>query len=187
MVQADKRVLADIEAHPAAATLSTVADRWVLTMTRMLRHPPERVWTYLTQPRLLERWSPIVPDRVLSSIGPALSRETPDQEPVDAEVLVSEAPLKLVHRWGAHVLRWTLEPAGPGSRLTLEHIFDRRAESGSYAAGWHICLAVLAAVLDGNQVERVVGSRALDYGWSGLRDRYEAAGSSATPSRVGHA
>jgi len=186
MTQVNKRVLADIEAQPVEATLTPVADRWVLTMTRVLRHPPERVWAYLTEPRLLGTWSPIVPSRVLDSIGAAQSRETPDQDPVDAEVLVSDAPSELVHRWGAHVLRWTLEPTGPGSRLTLEHTFDQRADYGSYGAGWHLCLAVLAAVLDGHTVERVVGSRALEYGWPELRDRYEAAGGRPTPSRVGH-
>jgi len=38
----------------------------------------------------------------------------------------------------------------------------------------HLCLAVLAAVLDGHAVERVVGARASDHGWEELRDRYDA-------------
>jgi hypothetical protein len=33
---------------------------------------------------------------------------------------------------------------------------------------------VLTAVLDGQDVERVVGMRAIDYGWVDLKDRYEA-------------
>ena len=179
IVQANDSVLAEIQAQPAEATLTEVADRWVLKMTRMLRHPPERVWTYLTEPRLLSKWSPIVPNRALDAAGPARSRETPEQGPVDAEVLVSDPPRELVHRWGAQVLRWTLASTGTGSRLTLEHTFDERAETGSYAGGWHIVLAVLAVVLDGSQVERVVGKRALDYGWSDLKDRYEASSSVA--------
>jgi hypothetical protein len=70
--------------------------------------------------------------------------------------------------------RWTLTPTRDGSRLTLENTFDERADRGMHAAGWHLCLAVLAAVLDGHDVDRVVGSRANDYGWSALRDRYDA-------------
>jgi hypothetical protein len=65
-----------------------------------------------------------------------------------------------------------LKPA-TGSRLTLEHTFEERPDSGMFATGWHICLAVLTAVLDGHDVNRVVGSRASDYGWSALRDRYD--------------
>jgi uncharacterized protein YndB with AHSA1/START domain len=164
----------EIAAHPADATLTEVAGRWVLTMSRELRHPVERVWPKLTEPDQLSKWSPVVPDRPLTSVGPATSRETPQDEDVDAEVLVSDPPHELVHRWGRHLLRWTLTPTQDGSRLTLEHTFDARAERGTYAAGWHLCLAVLAAVLDGHDVDRVVGSRANDYGWSALRDRYDA-------------
>lgn len=32
------------------------------------------VWEHLTQPELLATWSPVVPDRPLTSVGPALSR-----------------------------------------------------------------------------------------------------------------
>jgi uncharacterized protein YndB with AHSA1/START domain len=170
----DDCVRAEIAAQPADATLTQAEGRWVLTMTRALRHSAERVWPYLTDPRLLGVWSPVVPDRALTSLGPATSRETPEQSPVDAEVLVSDPPRELVHRWGGHLLRWTLASTPTGSRLTLEHTFDERSEHGSYGAGWHLCLAVLAVVLDGHEAERVVGKRALDYGWAALNDRYEA-------------
>jgi uncharacterized protein YndB with AHSA1/START domain len=172
MPETNDRVRAEIAARAAEAILTEVAGRWVLTMTRALRHPSERVWPYLTEPGQLGRWSPVVPDRALTSVGPATSRETPEQNPVDAEVLVCDPPRELVHRWGRHLLRWTLAPTPTGSRLRLEHTFDERAELGSYGAGWHICLAVLTASLDGYEVERVVGMRALDYGWSGLNERY---------------
>ncbi len=167
-------VTAEIAAHGADAILTEVAGRWVLTMIRELPHSVDRVWQKLTEPDQLATWSPVVPDRPLISIGPATSRETPQDQSVDAEVLVSDPPHELVHRWRGHLLRWTLTATPTGSRLTLEHTFDERTERGMYAAGWHICLAVLAAVLDGHAVGRVVGSRANDYGWSALRDRYDA-------------
>lgn len=173
MAQIDDRVLAEIKSQPTEATLNQVAGRWVLTMTRNLRHPPEQVWSYLTEPRLLMKWSPVVPNRTLDSAGPAISREAPGQEPVDADVLVCDPPRELVHRWGAHILRWTLTSTGTGSRLTMEHTFNEPAEASMYAAGWHLCLAVLGLDIDGNAVERVVGQRALDYGWSELKGRYE--------------
>ena len=37
----------------------------------------------------LQRWSPVVPERPLTSVGPALSRETPEADPVAADVLAS--------------------------------------------------------------------------------------------------
>jgi uncharacterized protein YndB with AHSA1/START domain len=164
-----------IAAPGGEVSLTEVAGRWVLTMTRDLPHPVDRVWPKLTEPHQLATWSPVVPDRPLTSVGPATSRETPQADGVDAEVLVSDPPHELVHRWGGHLLRWTLAPTATGSRLTLEHTFDERAERGMYAAGWHICLAVLAAGLDGHDVDRVVGARATDHGWPDLRERYDSA------------
>jgi uncharacterized protein YndB with AHSA1/START domain len=163
----------NIEAEPPAATLAEVDGGWILTMTRELAYPPERVWRILTEPERLARWSPIVPDRALTSVGPAQSREAPDAPVVDVEVLVSDAPHTLVHRWGTHLLRWTLAPTETGTRLTLADTLDEYADGSRNGAGWHICFATLAAYLGDATVDRVVGGDATDYGWAGLRDRYD--------------
>jgi uncharacterized protein YndB with AHSA1/START domain len=168
----DPIVVANIEREPAEATLSTVDGRFVLRMRRLLGHDVERVWAKLTEPEELRKWSPIVSDRALSSPGPAAARESPDDPPVDVEVLTSDRPRELVHRWGDDVIRWTLTQTADGCLLTLEQTFSERSMCGSYGAGWHICLAVLTAVLDGEAVERVVGARATDYGWRELESRY---------------
>jgi uncharacterized protein YndB with AHSA1/START domain len=157
------------------ATLEKTDGRWVLTMSRDLRHPVERVWPMLTEPERLAQWSPVVPDRPFTTVGPATAQEQPAAPRVDAEVLVCEPPRELVHRWGDQLLRWTLEPTPEGSRLTLAHTFDERDGGAVFAAGWHICLATLAARLDGHDVTRVVGEDATAYGWDDLRGRYDAA------------
>lgn len=164
-----------IESTPIEATLANEGGRWVLSMHRLLLRPVDAVWPMLVDPERVARWSPVVPDRPLTSTGPATCRQHPTDPGVDAEVLVCDAPTELVHRCGDQILRWTLEPAEDGTRLALEHTFDKRADDGALAAGWHLCLAVLDAVLDGHDVERVVGARALDYGWEALRARYESA------------
>jgi uncharacterized protein YndB with AHSA1/START domain len=170
----DPVVAGIVERQSTDATVIYVGGRWMLRMTRELPHDAERVWSKLTEPEELRKWSPVVPDRSLTSVGPATARESPDGNAVDAEVLVSDRPRELSHRWGPHVLRWTLAPTASGCRLTLEHTFDEHADRGSFAAGWHLCLAVLVALLDGHDVERVVGSRAIDYGWQSLEARYRA-------------
>ncbi|MEV7229521.1 SRPBCC family protein [Polymorphospora sp. NPDC051019] len=169
----DPTVTARIDDDATGATLAEVAGRWVLTMTRALPHPVDRVWPKLTEPDQLRTWSPVGPDRPLDSVGPATSRETPQDDPEDAEVLVCDPPRELVHRWGSHLLRWTLAPTPDGSLLTLEHTFDEHPGRGMYAAGWHVALAVLATVFDGHEVDRVVGEAAREYGWSTLRQRYD--------------
>jgi uncharacterized protein YndB with AHSA1/START domain len=169
----DARITHEIEAAPVAATLTHHEGRWVLGIERHLRHARERVWRMLTQPDQLARWSPVVPDRPLDSVGPATARENPEDEPVDATVLVCEPPVELVHRSGDHILRWTLVEEPDGTLLTLEQTFDDREYAAALGAGWHICLATLAANEGGpDQPERVVGDLAYDYGWEKLRDGY---------------
>lgn len=170
----DPVVAAIVAQQSTDATVIHVGGRWVLRMIREFPHDVDRVWSKLTEPDELRTWSPVVPNRPLTSVGPATARESPDREAVDAEVLVSDRPRELFHRWGPHLLRWTLKPTAGGCRLTLEHTFDERGDRGSFAAGWHLCLAVLSAVLDSHDVERVVGSRALAYDWGSLEARYRA-------------
>ncbi len=170
----DPRITREV-AVDLTATLTRTDGRWVLRLSRDLRHAPERVWRMLTEPDQLARWSPVVPDRALTSRGPATASENPGDAPVDAEVLVADEPRELVHRWGSSLLRWTLTPTGSGTTLELHQTFDDRSYAASYAAGWRVCLATLAATDDERPVERVVGDRALDYGWQRLHDTYDEA------------
>lgn len=170
----DPAVAAIVDRHTRDAALLRLEGRFVLRMTREFPHDVERVWSRLVDPEELARWSPIVPDRRLDSVGPARCRETPDAPPVDAEVLSCDPPRELCHRWGGNVLRWRLAPTRAGCRLTLEQTFADRDFGPMSAAGWHLCLAVLEAVLAGADVERVVGRRALDYGWEELVAQYDA-------------
>lgn len=189
----DSRITDQITAAPIAATLTeSDGGGWTLVMQRRLRHAPVRVWPMLTRPDLLTRWSPVVPDRVLDSLGPATSRENPEDDPVDAEVLFVEPPHELVHRWREDTLRWTLEPLGDGTLLTLHHSFADRSTTPSYGAGWHVCLGTLSALDDFGPdrlddpaaPSRVVGGVAVDYGWQRLYDAYAAElGITAQPLR----
>lgn len=171
--EVDPRVIAQIAVEQPDALLRRLDGRWTLRMSRYLPHPPARVWPMLTEPTKLMRWSPVIPDRAFDSVGPATSREGPDAAQVSVEVLVHEPPRELVHRWADQVLHWTLTPERGGTRLQLQHTFDQRPEAGSFAAGWHVCLATLALVSEGCDVERVVGARALDYGWADMKDGYD--------------
>ncbi|HEX8001826.1 MAG TPA: SRPBCC family protein [Mycobacteriales bacterium] len=148
-------------------------ERWTLVFARDLPQPPVEVWRALTDPERLRAWAPYTADRDLGATGPATLTMT-DREGGDAiaiDVTTADAPRTLEHTWGGDVLRWELAPAGTGTRLTLRHTVDERAGTPGYAAGWHLCLAVLAGELPGP----VVGERAKEFGWDALRDSYAAA------------
>lgn len=169
----DETIARAIDA-PLEARLEADEGRPTLVVRRLLPYDAARLWHLLTDPDLLARWSPIVPSRPLTSPGPATSRENPGDGPVDAEVVSADPPRLLVHHWGDDLLRWTITPAGEGSTLELRQSLADPPVASSLASGWRICLGVLAATADGGDHERVVGQRALDYGWQELRDRYDA-------------
>lgn len=157
---------------PLDVSLVPDADRWMLTLRRQFPQTPERLWEMLTDPAQLARWSPIVPDRSLTTPGPATCRENPEDEPIDAEVITVEPHRLLVHRWGVDLLRWQITPTDGGTLLELRQTFADRDYAGSYAAGWHVCFGSLSANASATH-DRVVGQRAMDYGWEQLRDFYD--------------
>ncbi len=168
----DEMIAAQVHA-PIEVQLELEEDRWTLVMRRRFPHGPQRLWAMLTDPVKLARWSPIVPDRPLTEPGPATCRENPGDDPVDAEVLVVDAPWQLVHRWGPDVLHWTLTSDGDGTVLELREVTGGHGAAVMLAAGWQVCLARLAAE-DGTDRERPTGQRAMAYGWQQLHDHHRA-------------
>ncbi|GAA4519544.1 hypothetical protein GCM10023160_03480 [Brachybacterium paraconglomeratum] len=128
----------------------------------------EQIWAHLTDPALLATWSPIVPERPLTEVGPVLARETQEADPVAADVLATAGGHALSHRWGDDVLEWLVDEA----RLTLMMKLAAPQYAPTYLAGWQVCLGVLDARLVGLDQERIVGHDALEHGWTQLRDRY---------------
>lgn len=162
--------------NPLAATLTPCDDhegRWVLTMSRDLNHPPERVWPWLVDPDKLRQWSPAIPDRPLDSVGAAHVQETSADPILDGEVLSVDPPRELIHRWGPDdTLRWRIEPTDNGCRLTLEHSMADRGNASGNAGGWHICLDTLTLAVDDTPRGRVVGVDAMKHDWQSLNDGY---------------
>jgi uncharacterized protein YndB with AHSA1/START domain len=154
------------------ATLQSRDGDWVLTLTRDLPHPAERVWPWLTAPDRLRQWSPIIPDRAFDAVGPREVRENAADDPVSGEVLAVDAPHELVHRWGDDLVRWRLTPTATGCRLTLEHTMGDRGPAAMNAAGWHICFDQLDEALRSGAAQRMVGEDATAHGWEALRNRY---------------
>ncbi|MFT4296757.1 MAG: SRPBCC domain-containing protein [Micropruina sp.] len=166
----DEAIAAQVHA-PIEVDLELEEDQWTIVMRRRFPHAPQKLWAMLTEPARLARWSPIVPDRPLTEPGPASCRENSGDDPIDAEVLVVDAPRQLVHRWGPDLLRWTLTPDGEGTALELRQATGGHGAAVMLVAGWQVCLGRLAAE-DGADRERPTGQRAMAYGWEELRDKY---------------
>ena len=166
----------DFELRPLADVSREIGeDTATLIFTRTLRHTPERVWRALIEPTEQLEWMPFVSDRTLDDIGPAKLRMTDDGEDTKAtegEVLQSEYARLLSYRWGDKLLTWALRPQGTGTLLTLRHETKTPEHLSSFAAGWHICIAVAERLMDGRPIGRVVGQKAMEFGWAKLNEQY---------------
>ncbi|MFC4223784.1 SRPBCC domain-containing protein [Lysinibacter cavernae] len=152
------------------------SNRSAVDLSIVLPLRADELWPWITEPKLLRRWSPVVPDRPFVSLSPVTSRESPAADPVDATVVDLEPPHRLSHRWGGDLLTWTIAPdpenEQASSVLSLRQTLGDAEFSAMMLAGWHVCLATLSAHLEGKPVHRVVGDDALAHGWDGLRERY---------------
>ena len=150
-------------------------EQWTLVLVRDLAHPPSKVWQALTEPEHLQAWAPFDADRKLDTVGTAQLSTVgaPKQLVSETQVKRADAPKLLEFNWGGQDIRWELEPLGVGgTRLTLWHNIDRKFIAMG-AAGWHICLDVLARSLAGQPLGRIVGADAMKFdGWQRLLAEY---------------
>lgn len=128
----------------------------------------DQLWRAVTDPEVLQRWSPIVPERPLTSVGPALSRETPEADPVAADVLAIADGRALTHRWGDDIIEWAIEDG----RVVVQMRLVQPELAAMSAAGWQVCLGVLDALLDGEDQARILGMDAMAYGWAELNEAH---------------
>src|SRR5580698_2031085 len=143
-------------------------EKWTLILVRELRHAPEKVWRALTEPAHLREWAPFETAGSLGTVGTVKLTWTGTPKPLETAVTRADAPEVL--EYGD--IRWELEAVGGGTRLTLWHSIDRRFISWG-AASWHICFDVLARMLAGDPIGRIVGVDAMKFeGWQRLNVEY---------------
>jgi uncharacterized protein YndB with AHSA1/START domain len=133
-------------------TLEPDGTRWRLRFTRTLPHPPEKVWRALTTEPHLSAW---FPSRIEGEWTPGAplqfvfdDGEAPDMK---GEVRAVEPPRVLEFTWGDDLLRFELEAIDGGTVLRMSDTFDELGRAARDAAGWHECLDILAAALDGRE------------------------------------
>jgi uncharacterized protein YndB with AHSA1/START domain len=131
-------------------TLEQASTGWRLRFTRELDHPAERVWRAITEARHLAAWFPM---RIQGDwvVGGQLTFADPDGQDLEftGKVLAYQPPSVLEFSWGPDVLRLEIAARGAGCTLTLLDTFDELGKAARDAAGWHVCLDLLAAHLDG--------------------------------------
>ncbi|MDQ1424459.1 MAG: hypothetical protein QOD72_1957, partial [Acidimicrobiaceae bacterium] len=97
-------------------TLEQKGDRWSLTFTRRLPHPPEKVWRAVTEPAHMAVW---FPDEVVGErkAGAPLRFVASSGDGFDGEMLVFDPPSVMEILWGVDRLRIEVQPDGTGTVL----------------------------------------------------------------------
>jgi uncharacterized protein YndB with AHSA1/START domain len=131
-------------------TLERVGDVSILRYERRLTHPRETVWRALTEDAELAAWFPTTMEgeRAAGAVLRFSFRQS-EGAPFGGQMLAFVPPSLMELRWADDVLRFELEPDGAGCILRLQVTFPEHGKAARDAAGWHVCLELLAALCDG--------------------------------------
>jgi uncharacterized protein YndB with AHSA1/START domain len=134
-------------------TLERSGELSILRFERRLAHPQQRVWRALTEDADLAAWFPTTIEGARIA-GAALhfSFRQSEGAPFDGEMLDFVPPSLMELRWADDILRFELEPDGTGCILRLRVTFPEHGKAARDAAGWHVCLEQLGALLDGSEL-----------------------------------
>lgn len=137
--------------------LRKTKDGYEATFERVLDQPPEKVWKALTDPEEIEAW--FVRTELEARVG---GRYVEHHDHVgmsmEGEVTHWDPPRAFGHTWWADPdggyqeasILWEITPEGAGSRLIMTHRFKDLEGADGIMAGWHICIDILEAILDGD-------------------------------------
>lgn len=133
--------------------LTRLGELWTLRYGREFGHPPQEVWAALTGPDRLAAWFPTAISGEWA-VGAPLEFHFPGQQlpPMAGTVLQVREPRVLEYLWGPDTLKFELTAGGPGTRLELSVTLEELGKAARDGAGWHECLDLLEAHLEGRQV-----------------------------------
>lgn len=161
--------------RPGPANLAKIhkdGETWNLLLVRQLRHPPEKVWRALTEPKHLREWAPFDSSGDLGNVGTVQLTWVGAPSTVEARIIRADVPKVLEYESGGKTMRWELEARDGGTHLTLWAVIDRHFISMG-AAGWHIAFDVLQRLLDDVPIGRIAGVAAMQFdGWQRLNTEY---------------
>lgn len=161
--------------------LATVANddgTYVVQFERLLAHPRQKVWRAITESEHLAHWMPcdIVGERregadVQLPFWPEHVERYGITTPVlDGRITVWDPPAVFEWWWSTDRLRWELEDHAEGTRLRFTTwLSDAGYGPAGTAAGYHVCLDRLDALLDGSEQDDL---DAYDARSGALEERY---------------
>ncbi|OKP88283.1 activator of Hsp90 ATPase 1 family protein [Paenibacillus helianthi] len=135
------------------ATLQASLVGATATFERHYKQPVDKVWAMLTDNALLAKWFPELKAQDLSA-GGSMIFDMGDGSSVVMEIMDIKVNSILEYVWGNDSVRFELSPDGDGTRLLLiESISEITSHTAKDLSGWHVCLDVIEALLDGEELQ----------------------------------
>ena len=148
-------------------------DGWEIRFERRLNHSPRDVWNAIVGPGQMSRWfdrtefpDPVAVGGVIHFFHDAVNQRS------HGEITALEPPILSEWLWSADFapdqpMSWRIRPNGEGSRLIVCQRIADQSLIGRTAAGWHVCLDRMQAVLDGQAAPEHMAD------WPALFERYK--------------
>jgi uncharacterized protein YndB with AHSA1/START domain len=133
--------------------IEIIGEEAVARLVRTFDHPPQMVWGALTHSQRLVEW--LAPGTIAQALGGAVKLDFVDSGIVIDSRVSAFVPGRLIeYSWSGpneplRPVRWEIEAAGCGTRLTLTLTLPASEDVARSCAGWEAHLEMLAAALEG--------------------------------------
>jgi uncharacterized protein YndB with AHSA1/START domain len=161
-----------MDAHDGA--LLKTEDGWEIRFERRLNHSPRKVWDAIVGPGQMSLWfdrtefpDPIAVGGVIQFFHDTVNLRS------QGRITALEPPVLIEWLWSSdftpdQLMSWRIQPEGEGSRLIVRQRIVDESLIGRTAAGWHVCLDRMQAILDGRPADEHMAR------WPELFDRYKS-------------
>lgn len=135
------------------ASIRQVENGYIAEFERHLKHPVEQVWAILSENEKLEKWfSELQIDDLRE--GGAVKFNMPDGTFEELKITELRMNTILEYMWGEDRVRFELYPEHDGCLLILKEKMNKITDHTSKdLAGWHVCLDVIIALMDGKAIQ----------------------------------
>jgi len=122
-------------------------------MTRLWNHSVEEVWSWLTENEKLQQWFSELEIEDLR-VGGRIHFDMGDGTFQEMTILAVEEPSLLEYTWGEDSVRFELTPRDGGCHLVFTEVINEVTDhTPKDLAGWHLCLGVVEALLEGQPID----------------------------------
>ncbi|HDR7717026.1 SRPBCC family protein [Bacillus albus] len=135
------------------AEIQKVTDGYIVKFERQFPYKIEEVWSVLTENSKLKKWMSNLQIESLKT-GGVIKFDRMDRSFINIDILECQINKVLEFTWDKDRVRFEIHKEENGSILFFkEFIHELTDHTPKDIAGWHICLDLFSAVLEGEEKE----------------------------------